>query len=106
MAANGGLPQASVALAKLLGVLLAVAVALGFRVALLTARGKAQVWLLVSVVLLWEVLLWADGSRSAEARQGQRRRLSNAASWHDWPLDSRELPSGERVSVRRRNLFE
>ena len=48
-----------------------------------------QVWLLASVVLLWEVVLWADGSRSAEARQKQRRRLSDAASWHDWPLDSR-----------------
>ena len=47
-----------------------------------------QVWLLASVVLLWEVVLWADGSRSAEARQEQRRRLSDAASWHDWPLDS------------------
>ena len=48
-----------------------------------------QVWLLASVVLLWEVVLWADGSRSAKARQKQRRRLSDAASWHDWPLDSR-----------------
>ena len=48
-----------------------------------------QVWLLVSVVLLWEVVLWADGSRSAEARQEQRHRLSDAASWHDSPLNSR-----------------
>ena len=43
----------------------------------------------LSVVLRWEGLLRADGSRSAEARQKQRRRLSDAASWHDWPLDSR-----------------
>ena len=48
-----------------------------------------QVWLLDSVVLLWEVVLRADGSRSAEARQEQRRRLSDAASWLDSLLDGR-----------------
>ena len=48
-----------------------------------------QVWLLVSVVPLWEVVLWADGSRSAEARQEQRRRVSDAVSWLDSLLDGR-----------------
>ena len=68
----------------------AVAVALGFREALLPLRGEAPAGVaLGSVVLLWEVVLWADGSRSAEARQEQRRRLLDAALWHNWPLDSR-----------------
>ena len=43
----------------------------------------------LSTVLRWEGLLRADGSRSAEARQEQRRRLSDAASWLDSLLDGR-----------------